>query len=194
MTSLRRIFDHIFLKLICTLLLICAVGCSTARPVPNVVSTPISTPLLVQGIGDLPTRPPLPPSWTPEDTLTPQPTYTTTPTSTPVPTLSASALCTTFGIASTPAEGAQLAYDAKATFAWYGVPANVALVLTITLHGQKNGTRIDSNTPGDTILPFPLLDLPDAGQYDWKIWIQHPQYGEVCVHSGTFIRKPLVIM
>jgi hypothetical protein len=114
----------------------------------------------------------LPPTWTSPPSLTPPPT-----------------------IAAAPKDGDTLDYDGKATFGWRAVPNGVRLTLTITLHGAKQGIRLDVDTPGDNVVPIPLLRLPDdAGQYDWKMWLQHPVYGEICPYSGTFIRKPLVIM
>lgn len=93
-----------------------------------------------------------------------------------------------------PADNAQLDYDASVTFAWHGVPQDTPLILSITKHGEKAGIRAELPVAGDSLLPFPLTRLPADGQYDWKIWLQHPQYGEICARSGMFTRKPAVLV
>jgi len=137
----------------------------------------------------------LPPTWTPVATETPLPTATITLTAPPTATLSAEDVCSAFHLITTPAVNAQLDYDASATFIWSGIPAGSTPVLTITLHGSNQpALRINGSGAGDTVLPIPLLRLPQAGLYDWKFWLQHPQYGQICVHSGTFTRKALTIL
>ena len=91
---------------------------------------------------------------------------------------------------SAPAQNVALDYDGSATFSWHGVPTGAPLIMTITLHGAQQGVRFELPIPGDSLLPVPFSKLPpDAGQYDWKIWLQHPTYGAICEHSGAFIRK-----
>lgn len=166
------------------------VGCTATRPTPT-IAPPTNT-LAVQFVPN----PTLPPTWTPVPTDTPIPTWTPAPTPTPAPTASAEQICKEFGIASAPALGKEFEYDDKATFAWVAVPEGVRLSLTITLRGEKQGIRLDIDQFGDNIIPIPLTRLPDetGGVYDWKIWLQHPQYGEICPHTGYFTRKPLKIM
>lgn len=163
--------------------------------VPRLPPTP--PPAITLNVQVVPfTPPPAPITWTPIPTLTPEPTYTPLPTETLTPTPDAAAICKAFGLVSAPASGAELAYDGTATFSWTGVPAGTRLSLTLTLHGGKQGIRLDVDAPGDNIVPIPLTRLPDdsSGRYDWRVWLTHPQYGELCVTSGYIIRKPLVIM
>jgi hypothetical protein len=139
---------------------------------------------------------PAPLTWTPVPTETPLPTYTPLPTETLTPTPSAESICKSFGVVAAPASGIELPYDGTATFGWSGVPVGVRLSLTLTYHGGKQGIRLDVDAPGDNVVPIPLLRLPDdsSGRYDWRLWLQHPQYGELCVTTGYLIRKPLAIM
>jgi hypothetical protein len=163
-------------------------ACGTGKPAATVAPTRVQT-LAPAAIGTLP------PTWTPLPTVTPFPSFTPGPTDTPVPTLSADQICKEFGVAAAPKSGAELEYDARVTFGWVGVPDSATLILNITLHGSKAGVRLDVSAPGDNIVPISLLRLPDeAGQYDWKMVLQHPVYGEICPYSGSFIRKPLVMM
>ncbi len=163
-------------------------ACTTSTAVPSPAPTQVHT-LAPRGPGTLP------PTWTALPTLTPLPSLAPGPTDTLVPTLTADEICKDFGLAAAPKSGAELEYDAKATFAWVGVPDGATLVLTINLHGSKAGVRLDVNAPGDNVVPISLLRLPDeAGQYDWKMVLQHPVYGEICPYTGSFIRKPLVIL
>ncbi len=113
-----------------------------------------------------------------------------------MPTASAEQVCKDFGIASAPSAGTEYDYDGKVTFAWVAVPDATRLSLSITLRGEKQGIRLDVDQSGDNIIPIPLTRLPDetGGTYDWKIWLQHPTYGEICPHTGYFTRKPLKIM
>lgn len=174
---------------ICALCLVCVSGCAAPRP-PTRPLLPTTT-LFVE----LLPRPSLPPTWTPAPTETPIPSVTPLPTETPVPTLSAEALCKTFGLISAPTSGGQFEYDGKVTFGWTNLPPDVRLSLTITLRGGKQGIRLDVDAPGDNLVPIPLTRLPDesSGTYDWKVWLQSPQYGEVCIQTGYFIRKELKI-
>jgi hypothetical protein len=170
--------------------LILATGCTTPRPVASPL--PPTNTLAIRFVPN----PTLPPTWTPVPTDTPVPTWTPIPTNTPAPTASAEQVCKEFGIASAPAPGAEYDYDGRVTFAWLAVPEGARLSLTITLRGEKQGIRLDIDQFGDNIIPIPLTRLPDetGGTYDWKIWLQHPQYGEICPHTGYFVRKPLKIL
>ncbi len=174
---MRRVWLFVILLLVS--------GCASKPPI--IVQTPQVVTLPAE-------RPTLPPTWTPIPTLTPLPTHTPEPTQPPTPTLTAADICRDFGPVAVPGNGAQYDFDAKVTFGWRGVPDGVPMALTITLHGQKAGVRIDVKTPGDSLLPIPLTQLPQEGDYDWKLWLQHPQYGEICVYTGTFTRKPLTMM
>jgi hypothetical protein len=102
-------------------------------------------------------------------------------------------LCESFSVISAPKEGSEYEYDANVVFAWHGV-TTVPMVLRIKKVGSEAGLRVDVGMEGDAVLPIPLMRLPDEGHYEWRIWLQDPQNGEICVHSGTFIRKPPVIV
>jgi hypothetical protein len=171
-------------------LLLLTGACTNARSSPT-LAPPTNT-LSVQFVP----QPTLPPTWTPAPTDTPIPTSTPEPTPTPAPTANAEQICAAFGIVSAPGNGTEFEYDGKTTFAWVNVPEKTRLSLTITLRGDKQGIRLDVDQVGDNIIPIPLLRLPadTSGTFDWKIWLQHPTYGEICARSGYFVRKPLKIM
>lgn len=162
-------------------------ACNTPRPAINAPTPAIITIAPEQRLT-------LPPTWTFAPTLTPLPTSIPQPTQTPAPTLTAAEICRGFGIVAAPQDGVQFDYDGKVTFGWRGVPDGVPMTLTITLHGQKAGARVDVNTPGDNLVSIPLTRLPQEGRYEWRIWLKHPQYGEICIYTGTFTRKPLAMM
>ena len=116
------------------------------------------------------------------------------PSPTPVPTLSAQQVCAQFSIIATPAENAELDYDATAQLGWRGVPDGASVTLSIVQHDQQEGLRIDVPVTGDSLLAVSLARLYGVGQFDWKLRLHHPQYGDICEHSGTFFRKPLPFM
>ncbi len=180
----------------------------TARPLPTVMILPV----------DLTATAVLPPTWTPMPTASPFPTPLPTVTDTLAPTLSAAdaaTVCTAFKLVGAPANKAAIAYDGSATFTWSGLPAGTALTITITLHNARAGLRLDDSQPGDDSVAVPLLQLPQDGQYDWKLWL-HPDTSasanatatfdpaatqaadsesqQLCVQTGTFTRLPLVMM
>ncbi len=141
----------------------------------------------------------LPPTWTPLPTDTPFPTATITPTETPTGTPSISDLCGAFNLLAMPAKDAQLDFDARISFAWHATPSDtVPVVITVINHDQPDNAKdqFHGELPqsGDMILGLPLIRLADAGHYDWKIALRDPQYGEICVHSGSFVRKPIALM
>jgi len=136
----------------------------------------------------------LPPTWTPTATDTPHPTPTASPTVTLTPTLSAKDICDAFSIALAPAPNSLYEVAGVATFAWHGVTAEAPMSLSITLHGAIEGIRADSITDSDGLLPIQLTALAKPGQYDWKIWLNHPVYGQICTYSGTFVRLPFKII
>jgi hypothetical protein len=115
-------------------------------------------------------------------------TPSSTPLPTATPTLTAKDICDSFSVVSIPAMNAQYEFDGVALFGWRGAPANVSLVLSITLHGSVAGIRAVLPQASDSIFPLPLVRLPSPGVYDWKISLQHPTYGEICTSSGSFIR------
>ena len=160
------------------LLAACGRAAPTATPLPGNFPTIIVTP------GPPPT---LPPTWTPLPTLTPHPTATATGTPTPIPTLTARQICNTFAVMLAPT-GPQ-DFDATVAFGWHGVPADVSVTLAIIKHDTKEGIRLSMPIAGDTIFRLPLSRLPDEGDYDWTISLQHPVYGEICTQSGKFTRK-----
>ena len=135
----------------------------------------------------------LPPTWTLEPTLTPippRPTATATLSPTPVPTLTATQICTGFVIISAPAEASEFAYDGTTSFAWHGVPDGAVLSLSISRNDNgKEAFRINLPVAGDSLLTLPMARLPSEGRYNWKIWLQHPQYGDICTHTGMMLRK-----
>ncbi len=185
-------------RLILFLLAVALAACGKDRPAATSIPTtapatllPTHTAAVVATIGTLPT---LPPTWTPLPTRPPLPTRTPTLPPTPLSTLSAQQICDSFRVIAAPADNAQLDYDATVTFAWHGVPSDAPMILSITKHGEKTGIRAEIPVPGDSLLPMPLTRLPSEGQYDWKIWLQHPRYGEICARSGTFTRKPAVLV
>ncbi len=143
------------------------------------------------------TLPTLPPTWTPAPTLTAPPTDTPYPTITPPPTFTAEQLCQNFHLIAAPAANASIAYDGVASFTWTGLNADATLTLQLTVHGAKAGVRADVVTPGDGVVAVPMLRLPQEGPYDWQLWLQsvsHPEYGQLCIHTGTLVRQPVVMM
>ena len=96
-----------------------------------------------------------------------------------------------------PAVNAAIVYDGVASFTWTGLAVDATLTLQVTVHGSKAGIRADIVTPGDGAVAVPMLRLPQEGIYDWQLWLQsvsHPEYGQLCIHSGTIVRQPLTIM
>jgi hypothetical protein len=168
---------------ICFLLM--GAGC-TRTPAPP---SPTPRPTVV-----LPTDAPLPPTWTPAPSRTADPTFTPIPPTLIPPTLSATDICRGFGLTVIPESGVSYAYDGQVTFAWAGVPRGVRITLSVTLEDSKEGLRVDTESEGDNVVALPLLRLPPkSGRYDWRIWITHPVYGELCTRTGYFIRKALPI-
>lgn len=170
-------------------LLLLSAAC--ARPTPPVLPTAIIETLAVTRL------PTLPPTWTPAPTLTTAPTDTPFPTVTSAPTLTADQICQQFRLIAKPAANASIAYDGQAGFTWLGLPADATLTLQVTIHGEKAGLRADITTPGEGTLAVPMLQLPQEGSYDWRLWLQvaaHPEYGPLCEYTGTLVRQPLVIM
>jgi hypothetical protein len=133
-------------------------------------------------------RPTLPPTWTSLPSTTPRSTNTATLSPTPLPTLTAKQICDDFKILAAPS--GQVESDALMTFAWHGVPVDVPVMLSITQRESKQGLRLDMSVAGDSLLRVPMSRLPAEGDYDWKLWLQHPLFGEICPQSGTFTRKP----
>jgi hypothetical protein len=138
-------------------------------------------------------RPTLPPSWTPQPTATPippRPTFTPTLSPTPLPTLTVQQICSGFVIIFAPSEASEFVYDGTTSFSWHGVPEGVVLSLAVYRHDNgKEAFRVNLPIAGDSLLSLPMSRLPIAGVYDWKIWLQHPLYGDICAHSGSFARK-----
>lgn len=183
--SAARIPRHLFLALIGITL----AACSKAPPTPSAFTAVFTT--VSQPTQAIPT-PYLPPSWTPHPTLTPRPTPTEAPTPTDVPTFTTEELCQYFKIIAPPGTK-PYEFWAVISFGWTGVPVGTALVLTITQQGSKGGVRLDVPYDGAGIFPIRLKQLPGPGIYEWKAWVQDPQYGAICQQSGTFIRKALPI-
>ena len=169
------------------LLLLVACGKDPTTPTATAAPTTKVAATLVE-------RRTLPPNWTPLPSLTPippRPTFTPTPSPTPPSTLTAAQICSGFLIISAPAEASEFAYDGITSFAWHGVPNGAVLSLSITRNDNgKEAFRINIPVAGDSLLSLPLSRLPSEGRYDWKIWLQHPQYGDICTHNGTLLRKP----
>lgn len=110
-------------------------------------------------------------------------------------TQSAQAVCDGFAVVSAPADNAQLDYDGTATFTWHGVPDGVSVLLKVALHGTGQGLAFSLPISGDSMLPVPFSKISDRqGQYDWTISLKHPLYGEICPHSGSFVRTAPVYM
>jgi hypothetical protein len=158
-------------------------GCGRAGPTPT--PTPTSFPTLDITPGPPPT---LPATWTPLPTGTPYPTATATRTPTPIPTLTAHQICNNFALIAAPT--GQQEFDATVAFGWHGVPVDVSVTVAVIKHDSKEGIRLSLPVAGDTIFRLPLSRLPDEGDYDWTISLQHPIYGEICTQSGRFTRKP----
>ncbi len=179
---------RVFLWLsLCTLLAACGQGQPATRPAHTETAVPASADTL---------GPPktLPPTWTPAPNNTPRPTFTPRPSLTPIPTFTAQQICDHFQILIAPPENSRFDYDAKVPFAWQGVSEDIPVVMTITLHGSMAGLRLSVPTTDMVMFSLPLNRLPGAGQYDWKIWLQHPSAGDICPHSGTFTRNPAPII
>ncbi|MCC7449961.1 MAG: hypothetical protein IT324_21260 [Anaerolineae bacterium] len=188
---------RLILFILAVALAACGKDRPTATPFPTSIPatpSPSRTTAVVATVATIGTLSTLPPTWTPLPSRTPLPTRTPTLSPTPIPTLTAQQICDHFRVVAAPAADAQFDYDSTATFAWQGVPQDVPMTLSITRHGEKTGVRAEIPVAGDSLLSFPLTRLPSDGQYDWKIWLQHPQYGEICAHSGTFTRKPAVLV
>jgi hypothetical protein len=131
----------------------------------------------------------LAPSWTPEPTSTPRPTSTRRPTSTPVPTLNAQQICDKFELFLTPLENAQFPADGTANFGWRNAPPDSTIVVQVILRGpRKDGIQVSAPGAAALLFSLPLRELPSLGDYEWKIYLQHPLYGDFCLRSGTFTR------
>jgi hypothetical protein len=102
-------------------------------------------------------------------------------------------MCETFKVVSAPKEGSAFEYDAHVVFGWSGI-SSLPMVLKINKQGSEAGLRLDIPIPGDGILPIPLMRLPDEGVYEWRAWLQDPVNGEICTHSGTFIRNAPILV
>jgi hypothetical protein len=131
----------------------------------------------------------LPPTWTPTATFTPAPTRTATLTPTAVPTFTVEQLCGNFSMVTKPDPNIEVAMTDQAVFAWKGVPPGTVMRLYIHEQGTKAGVFVEMPTPGDGLLPLPVTRLPDARHIEWSAWLVHPQYGDICVQRGTFVRK-----
>jgi hypothetical protein len=179
----------IFLLLCLTL-----AACGKGLPVPTertaTSSPPTATDTLEPPTLEQPTRQSLPPTWTAQPTITPRPTNTPLPTPTVTPTIGPDVICKNFAMISAPVPTVPLEYGGSASFAWHGVPQDVTLMLSITVHGSLEGIRVEIPVAGDSTIAVPFARLPGAGgDYDWKIWLQHAKFGAICEHSGAFIRK-----
>jgi hypothetical protein len=97
-------------------------------------------------------------------------------------------VCDDFQVLSAPT--GQHEAEAIVTFAWRGVPVDTTVALAITKHDGQEGLRASLPIAGDSVFRLPLSRLPDEGDYDWTISLQHPQYGAICTQRGSFTRKP----
>src|SRR5258708_39381823 len=130
----------------------------------------------------------LPPTWTPTASWTPAPTRTPTVIPSATATLSAEDICASFQLIVSPLPATRIDFGGVAMFAWKNAVANSPLVILIApRHGGK-GVQTELNIPYDVILPFPMNVLPYEGEYTWSIWLQHPVYGQICLHKGTIQR------
>lgn len=161
-------------------------GCGP-RPTPTPTATPytIETRQAIATLNRI-----LPPTWTPAPTRTPPPTQTPLPTPTPRPTLSVEQVCTRFVLVAAPIDGIQLNYDAETQFVYSGVPRGAAAGLAIKGEGDDPELRLRIPFEGDGIVPISLSILPGPGRYHWRLWVQHPVYGEICLNQGIFVRRP----
>jgi hypothetical protein len=166
-----------------TLMVMSALLVACGKAAPTATSGPFATIIVTPG-----PPPTLPPTWTPLPTATPPPTATATRTPTTVPTLTAQQICNTFAVMLAPT--GQQDYNATVAFGWHGVPVDVQVTLIVVRHDSKEGIRLTMPIAGDSIFRMPLSRLPDEGDYDWTISLQHPVYGEICAQSGKFTRKP----
>jgi hypothetical protein len=132
----------------------------------------------------------LPPQWTPEPTSTPRPTSTRRPPPTPVPTLNVRQICEKFELFLTPPENAQFPADGTANFGWRDAPPDSTIVVQVILRGpRKDGIQVSAPGAAALLFTLPLRELPSIGDYEWKIYLQHPLHGDFCLHSGTFTRQ-----
>jgi hypothetical protein len=155
-------------------------ACTNNRPAATAIP-PTASPTLGEQT--------LPPTWTPTGTFTPAPTRTPSLTPTIPPTLSLADLCANFKLLAAPENNVKVEYNAAVVFAWKGVPTGgIPAVLNITLHHSKAGVRADIPQPGDGLVQIPMRVLPQEGIYEWEIWLQHPVFGKICSHSGSFLR------
>jgi hypothetical protein len=63
------------------------------------------------------------------------------------------------------------------------------MVLIVNVRGSVAGLVATNPVSGDGLLPLPISALPQAPQFTWKIWLQHPTLGTICYHDGRFSRK-----
>jgi hypothetical protein len=132
----------------------------------------------------------LPPQWTLEPTSTPRPTSTRRPPPSPVPTLNAQQICEKFELFLAPPENAQFPAEGTANFGWRGAPPDATIVVQVILRGpRKDGIQVSAPGAAALLFALPLRELPSIGDYEWKIYLQHPLYGDFCPHSGTFTRQ-----
>jgi hypothetical protein len=103
-------------------------------------------------------------------------------------------VCNGFSVVVSPPLNAMYEIDGVVTFSWHGASADTPMSISITRHGQVDGLRADNITDLDGLLPISLKALGDPGVYDWKIWLQHSQYGAICTYSGAFIKLPFRIL
>jgi hypothetical protein len=151
---------------------------------PKPGPTPIVTATITLG-----PHPTLPPTWTPTATFTPAPSRIPTLTPSPIPTLSVEQICHDFSVIASPDPNIQIAQNAAALFGWKGIPDDVTMRLYIWQRGSRAGIFADVPISGDGLLPIPIQRLPEAYYFNWQIWLEHPTYGQICIHRGTFTRQ-----
>jgi hypothetical protein len=152
---------------------------------------PTATPYLTATI-TLGAQPTLPPTWTPTHTFTSAPTRMPTDTPAPVPTISAADICKGFSVIATPDPKVEVSQDGSALFGWKNIPSGVRMRLYIWERGSRAGIFADVPIPGDGLLPIPAQRLPESYYFNWRLWIEHPAYGQICVHQGTFTRQVIM--
>jgi hypothetical protein len=128
----------------------------------------------------------LPPTWTPTVTFTPLPTRTATPTSTPI---TAESICKEFQVVISPDPRVIVPEKGQVTFGWKGIPADAPMAFVINKRGSKAGIAANVPIAGDGLFPLPISKLPQAVDFTWKIWLQHPTLGAMCLRQGYFRRR-----
>jgi hypothetical protein len=164
------------LPVLLTMLLL--MGCSN-RSVPTRLPTPVTVVAIVQT---------LPPTWTPTASWTPAPTWTPTLIPTPIATTSVQDICASFQLITSPLPAARIDFNGAATFAWKNVPDGSSMMILVAPPHGGIGIQALLTESGDGILPIPMSALPREGEYTWSVWLQHPVYGQICLHKGNFQR------